>query len=63
MKYPLHVVSRDLPLYEMLNHFQTGKSHLAVVKDPDNGNVLGIITLEDVIEELINVCVANLAIW
>ena len=57
MKYPLHEVSRDLPLFEMLNHFQTGKSHLAVVKDPETGKSIGIVTLEDVIEELINVCV------
>jgi hypothetical protein len=28
--------------------------HLAVVRDTESGNVLGIITLEDVIEELIN---------
>lgn len=57
MTYPLHVVSRDLPLFEMLNRFQTGKSHLAVVNDPETEKNIGIITLEDVIEELINVCV------
>ncbi|XP_062510930.1 uncharacterized protein LOC134186870 [Corticium candelabrum] len=61
----------DMPLYDLLNKFQEGKSHMGQVwgpKDrPDNDNdkvdkkeqtdleseVLGVITLEDVIEELI----------
>eukprot|EP00670_Eutreptiella_braarudii_P013862 CAMPEP_0174333642 /NCGR_PEP_ID=MMETSP0810-20121108/19317_1 /TAXON_ID=73025 ORGANISM="Eutreptiella gymnastica-like, Strain CCMP1594" /NCGR_SAMPLE_ID=MMETSP0810 /ASSEMBLY_ACC=CAM_ASM_000659 /LENGTH=514 /DNA_ID=CAMNT_0015450885 /DNA_START=20 /DNA_END=1561 /DNA_ORIENTATION=+ len=42
------------PLYEMLNLFQTGSSHLAEVVDSDDCMTLvGIVTLEDVIEELI----------
>lgn len=40
-------------LYELLNIFQTGASHMAVVNEPQSEQPLGIITLEDVIEELI----------
>eukprot|EP00667_Euglena_gracilis_P008383 EG_transcript_8487 len=42
------------PLYEMLNLFQEGRSHMAVVMDPrDHMTYRGIITMEDVIEQLI----------
>lgn len=62
------MVSPDLPLLELLNEFQKGKSHLAIVcnspKDvrkahkfdsmiPPNVHMAGIITIEDVIETLI----------
>lgn len=59
----------DMPLFDLLNIFQTGKSHLAFVRkhteikdidegyeveiSPDSQEIIGIITLEDVIEELI----------
>jgi len=47
-------VNKTMPLFSMLDCFQTGKSHMAVVlDDKDNITPLGIITLEDVIEELI----------
>ncbi|XP_061177196.1 uncharacterized protein LOC133185923 isoform X1 [Saccostrea echinata] len=64
----LHV-NDDMPLYDLLNMFQTGKSHLAFVRKhtqvtetdegyeveclPESNEIIGIITLEDVIEELI----------
>lgn len=55
----LTVYMKD-PLFNLLNKFQTGKSHIGIVKDQielDNGSflekTLGIITLEDIIEELI----------
>lgn len=58
----------DASLYDMLNQFQEGKSHLAIVTNdveecercfqdscpvPDFVKVLGIITIEDVVEEII----------
>jgi len=47
-------VPEDLPLYAMLNIFQTGKSHMAIVlSSVDHMTIQGIITLEDVLEELI----------
>ncbi|XP_028411716.1 DUF21 domain-containing protein At4g33700-like [Dendronephthya gigantea] len=55
----LTVYMKD-PLFNLLNKFQTGKSHIGIVKDQielDNGSFIektfGIITLEDIIEELI----------
>eukprot|EP01125_Pyxidicula_operculata_P005259 TRINITY_DN1896_c0_g2_i3.p1 TRINITY_DN1896_c0_g2~~TRINITY_DN1896_c0_g2_i3.p1 ORF type:complete len:325 (+),score=84.81 TRINITY_DN1896_c0_g2_i3:516-1490(+) len=47
-------IASTLPLYSVLNLFKTGTSHLAVVVDDQNFTTsLGIITFEDVIEELI----------
>ncbi|RKP05739.1 hypothetical protein THASP1DRAFT_4354, partial [Thamnocephalis sphaerospora] len=47
-------VSSTTPLYDMLNKFQEGSSHMAIVCDANDSTVpLGIVTLEDVIEELI----------
>merc|ERR1719145_393588 len=64
---PLVHMSEDTHLYDLLEIFQTGCSHMAAVYDrgvplrsehpttppPGGATVLGIITLEDVIEELI----------
>eukprot|EP00026_Physarum_polycephalum_P006455 Phypoly_transcript_06498.p1 GENE.Phypoly_transcript_06498~~Phypoly_transcript_06498.p1 ORF type:complete len:546 (+),score=66.46 Phypoly_transcript_06498:68-1705(+) len=44
-------ISPDMSLYDLLNLFQEGKSHMAIVDE--DGIALGIVTLEDVIEELI----------
>jgi len=50
----LPLVSANTQLYHMLNIFQTGKCHMAAVVDEnDNWSPIGIISLEDVIEELI----------
>ncbi|KAI9596003.1 hypothetical protein BDF19DRAFT_384524 [Syncephalis fuscata] len=47
-------VHKSTPLYEMLDKFQEGSSHMAIVSnDADKKAPLGIVTLEDVIEELI----------
>ncbi|RKP14915.1 hypothetical protein BJ684DRAFT_1180, partial [Piptocephalis cylindrospora] len=49
-------VSSSAPLLDLLNRFQEGNSHMAIVVDEEEGEKgkpLGIITLEDVIEELI----------
>eukprot|EP01080_Neovahlkampfia_damariscottae_P002288 gene2288-2461_t len=56
----------DAKLEEILKVFKTGKSHLAVVHDvryPENGDpfyvTLGIVTLEDVIEEILKEEIAD----
>lgn len=50
----LPLVEGTTPLYTMLNIFQTGRSHMAGVLAPGSSNQsIGIITLEDIIEELI----------
>uniref|UniRef100_A0A6B2L7I0 CNNM transmembrane domain-containing protein n=1 Tax=Arcella intermedia TaxID=1963864 RepID=A0A6B2L7I0_9EUKA len=47
-------VTTETPLYNLLNQFQKGKSHMALVLDPqDNLTVKGVVTLEDVIEQLL----------
>jgi CBS domain containing-hemolysin-like protein len=45
----------DTSCLDILNFFQEGRSHMALVSNDPGGEtgVLGVITLEDVIEELI----------
>lgn len=45
----------DTSCLDILNFFQEGRSHMALVSSNPGGEdgVLGVITLEDVIEELI----------
>lgn len=45
-------VPENTPLYTMLNIFQTGHSHMAAITSADQ-RCIGIITLEDIIEELL----------
>ncbi|XP_061546518.1 metal transporter CNNM1 [Phycodurus eques] len=59
-KRPMHCVFNDTKLDVMLEEFKRGKSHLAVVQRVNNEGegdpfyeVMGIVTLEDVIEEII----------
>jgi len=49
----LPTVLSYMPMYDMLNEFQTGRSHMVAIRNPDTNQIVGIITLEDVIEELI----------
>jgi len=46
-------VPSDMAVYDLLNLFQTGRSHMAAVYDSITLRTIGIVTLEDVIEELI----------
>ncbi|KAJ8902686.1 hypothetical protein NDN08_006006 [Rhodosorus marinus] len=51
-------VSADCKIHELLNEFQIGRSHLAIVyddvlKDADSRKLQGIVTLEDIIEEIL----------
>eukprot|EP00899_Mesostigma_viride_P006283 jgi/Mesvir1/15656/Mv03260-RA.1 len=49
-------IAADMRLSEALSLFRGGKSHLAVVvSEQDHLTVLGIVTLEDVLEELLQV--------
>jgi len=49
-------VTSNTPLYDLLNQFRMGKSHMALVLDSEDfTTVLGIVTLEDIIEELLEV--------
>jgi len=53
---PLPRISPDTSCLDILNFFQEGRSHMALIvskKNEDYGKALGVITLEDVIEELI----------
>jgi len=50
---PLPSVPSNMELYDMLNEFQTGRSHMVGICEEKSKEILGIVTLEDVIEELI----------
>ncbi|XP_067092473.1 metal transporter CNNM1 [Osmerus mordax] len=59
-KHPMHCAFNDTKLDVMLEEFKRGKSHLSVVQRVNSEGqgdpfyeVLGIVTLEDVIEEII----------
>ncbi len=45
-------VAEDAPISELLRLFQRKKSHMAIVMD-EFGSVRGLVTLEDVIEEIV----------
>jgi CBS domain containing-hemolysin-like protein len=49
---PPVIISESKPITELLREFQAKKNHLAVVAD-EFGGVRGLITLEDVIEEIV----------
>ncbi|XP_045922600.1 metal transporter CNNM3 isoform X3 [Micropterus dolomieu] len=58
--HPLHYVFNDTKLDAMLEEFKKGNSHMAIVQKVNNEGegdpfyeVLGLVTLEDVIEEII----------
>ena len=49
---PLSFVPESKPITELLREFQNNKTHMALVTD-EFGDVRGLITLEDVIEEIV----------
>nr|XP_060641707.1 metal transporter CNNM4-like [Anolis sagrei ordinatus] len=55
--HPVHFVAHNTKLDAMLNEFKKGKSHLAIVQKATDvegeHEVMGVVTLEDIIEEII----------
>jgi len=49
---PLERISRHMPLSQLLEQFRKGGSHFAVVEEAD-GNIIGYLTMEDVLEVLV----------
>ncbi len=49
---PAYFVKKDKKVYELLKEFQSGQTHMAFVEDT-LGNLVGLITLEDILEEII----------
>jgi len=49
---PPYFVSEDKPIVDLLREFQKNKTHMAVVMD-EFGAVRGLITLEDILEEIV----------
>jgi putative hemolysin len=50
--HPPYFVPIDKKISDLLNDFKSGKTHMAFVKDAF-GSVVGIVTLEDVLEEIV----------
>ena len=50
--YPPTFVDPDRPISEVLRHFRRTRRPMAIVRDRD-GVILGMITLEDIIEEIV----------
>lgn len=50
--YPPIFVDPDRPISEVLRQFRRARRPMAIVRDP-RGGVLGIITMEDIVEEII----------
>ena len=49
---PVTYIHPDLSIVDALRQFRRGRNHLAVVRG-DDGRVLGVCTLEDVLEEIV----------
>ena len=47
-----YYISEDQKINELLKKFQSGKTHMAFVKDK-NENIIGMVTLEDILEEVV----------
>ena len=53
-KTPFIMAEKERPLNKMLDEFKTGeKGHLAIVKGDEDQGAIGLVTLEDIIEEII----------
>uniref|UniRef100_A0A6G1SP49 Metal transporter CNNM4 n=1 Tax=Aceria tosichella TaxID=561515 RepID=A0A6G1SP49_9ACAR len=54
-KHPLILVDETHTLDIVFNHFREGKSHMAFVREHRRKDIIGIVTLEDIIEEVLQV--------
>lgn len=53
-KTPFTYVDKNKPLNKMLDDFKTGENgHMAMVKEEEENYAIGLVTLEDIIEEII----------
>lgn len=46
------IMNNNTSLFDAINYFQEGASHLAIIQN-DDGNIIGICTLEDIIEDIL----------
>ena len=49
---PPYFVGEDKKINDLLKEFQSGKTHIALVKDKSD-NISGMVTLEDILEEVV----------
>ncbi len=49
---PPMIIAESMPITDLLREFQSRKNHMAIVTD-EFGSVRGLVTLEDVIEEIV----------
>jgi len=51
--HPCLTFSGNTPLYTVLGQFQTGRSHMGIIVSEGTQQILGILSMEDILEELL----------
>lgn len=54
-KHPIISVDEGHTLDIVFNYFREGKSHMALVRDHKKKEIIGVVTMEDIIEEVLQV--------
>lgn len=54
-KHPIISVDENHTLDVVFNHFREGKSHMAFVREHKKKDIIGLVTMEDIIEEVLQV--------
>lgn len=54
-KHPIITVDESNTLDVVFNYFREGKSHMALVREHKKKDVIGVVTMEDIIEEVLQV--------
>jgi len=49
---PVYFINEDMKVCDLLSNFQSRQTHMAVINDA-LGNITGLVTLEDVLEEIV----------